>query len=269
MLGITNLRGSDSFELLKEVTLQHCQKRRVIYVPNEGNWGDALIHYGTLQFLRSLKIPFQIGHKHQIVSAMGSGYDFSQAVLITPGCGAWGKNWPDARDFASSAASKFHQVLIFPTTFELGEVEPSHENIIYFRRDNSHSSTNLPKSHFCHDMAFFLDVRVDEPDQLIDVGNFFRTDKEKNPASTPPRRNMDLSIAGTQLSNIKIFFDIISCYKLIRTDRLHVAIAAGMMGRPVDLFLGNYWKSGAIYESSIKPNYANVALRYWADFAAA
>jgi exopolysaccharide biosynthesis predicted pyruvyltransferase EpsI len=268
MVETRNLRSDDRFAFLRSRTLEICEGRSAIFVPNSGNWGDALINQGTFQFLRTIRLNARIVSRPQIAAGAIGDDDLRSRVLITPGCGAWCRNWSSARDFVQANHAKFAHVLVYPTTFELPAIESNAENITYFRRDTAESSLTVPNSHFCHDMAFFLRLRVHDPRQLVGVGNFFRTDQERNPLARVPERNIDLSAAGHEFSNSKMFFDIISAYRRIRTDRIHIAIAGAMIGREVELYAGNYWKAQALFESSLKPHYSNVSIKAWEEFAA-
>ena len=56
-----------------------------------------------------------------------------------------------------------------------------------------------------------------------------------------------------------IFLNAISQYENIFTDRLHISIAASMLGRKCHLFGGNYFKNKAIYDASIAGYYPNTS----------
>jgi exopolysaccharide biosynthesis predicted pyruvyltransferase EpsI len=56
---------------------------------------------------------------------------------------------------------------------------------------------------------------------------------------------------GNHLTEIYTFFNEISKFQIIYTDRLHVAIAGSLMDREVHLYPASYFKSRAIYMSSI------------------
>jgi hypothetical protein len=46
----------------------------------------------------------------------------------------------------------------------------------------------------------------------------------------------------------------------IRTDRLHVALPAALLGLPVEMLDNNYGKLGAVWETSLRGRFANVSL---------
>ena len=266
---LRNLRHDSAFDALKKTTEQFCNGREVIFVPNTGNWGDALINLGAVQFLDHIGVKFKIAQRRQIEAAASSfsSYVFKDSVLITPGAGNWCKNWPNAQKFVQAVSSAFYHVLVFPTTFELGTINNTKENISYFRRDDLESLQTITNSQFCHDMSFFIEGRIYASAERIAIGNFFRLDNERHPVRRHPANNIDLSSVGNESTDVEIFFNIISAYETIRTDRLHVAIAGAMMGRKVELYPGNYWKSAAVFRSSLWQNYANVSLRNWENEA--
>jgi exopolysaccharide biosynthesis predicted pyruvyltransferase EpsI len=73
-------------------------------------------------------------------------------------------------------------------------------------------------------------------------------------------RNIDVSALGTERDGPTRVFEEIGKSAVIVTDRLHLAIAAALLGRRTFLFPGSYFKIPAIYESSIRQNFPHVAL---------
>ncbi|MCR2273802.1 hypothetical protein NSX50_24400, partial [Salmonella enterica] len=64
--------------------------------------------------------------------------------------------------------------------------------------------------------------------------------------------NWDISLLGNSFTSPEGFYDIVSRFRVIYTDRLHVAIAGSMLGRDVFLLEGNYRKNIGVYKSSLK-----------------
>jgi len=97
----------------------------------------------------------------------------------------------------------------------------------------------------------------------------FRTDVEKTNYKIPKgnidlSKMLELSSCNTLLSQLSCFHFLneINLYKVIHTNRLHVAIAAAMLGKQVYIYSNNYYKVKAIYNFSLKNKFANV---YWRD----
>jgi len=102
-----------------------------------------------------------------------------------------------------------------------------------------------------------------------DVGNFFREDVERA-LKVVPDDNADLSVIyeyGTRNDAITDYttsrlMKFISRFSKVRTDRLHVCIAAALMGKKVEFFPNSYFKCRAVYEFSLRDDYKNVK---WKD----
>jgi len=97
------------------------------------------------------------------------------------------------------------------------------------------------------------------------TGNFFRDDVEKA-LETVPEGNADLSKMyeyGTRNKEICLYTTSrLMCYinqfNTINTDRLHICIAAALLGKTVNFYANSYFKCRAVYEFSLKDKYKNV-----------
>jgi exopolysaccharide biosynthesis predicted pyruvyltransferase EpsI len=116
-----------------------------------------------------------------------------------------------------------------------------------------------PDARFCHDMAFFLDL-IDSP-PVKNSGYFFREDGEApstKPQLPPAETNRDLSKFGRAQYPVDGFIRTIASYREIHTNRLHIGIAAALLGRQTYLSGNNYFKIRAIYKSSMEGTYPSV-----------
>lgn len=94
------------------------------------------------------------------------------------------------------------------------------------------------------------------PDQRL----FFRTDSEASGEFDDVKGSVDLSrlvkgkmITRKQITGIALaFLSVIRSCKHIRTDRLHVGIAAGLCRVPCDLYPGSNFKINSVYEHSVR-----------------
>ena len=111
----------------------------------------------------------------------------------------------------------------------------------------------MPEASFCHDMAFYLSPTT-HPDGH-GVGSFFRMDNERSGNFPIPPENRDISHEGNERCEVAPFFSAIARYEVIHTDRLHVAIAACLLGRELHFYSGLYFKNEATYLSSMKGRY--------------
>lgn len=266
-MALQNLRHTTEYSQLAAFIRAAGAGRKLFYAPNIGNWGDALIHYGTLQFLAHHQIACQTLNRQvlaNLCNALSSaGMRLEGVVLLAGGGGAWCSNYPDSRDFLSSFGGFFDHVIVLPTSYELGPLDLDPARVSYFRRDQFGSAGIVPESLFCHDMAFFLDLDIEVPARDPAVKNFFRIDRERHPGSMIPEDNFDISLRGNELSDPVPFFQALAGHQKIRTDRMHVAIAGCLLGTPCDLYPGNYFKSADVYRSSITTNYGLCSLVSW------
>ncbi|MGF1483754.1 MAG: polysaccharide pyruvyl transferase family protein [Opitutales bacterium] len=97
----------------------------------------------------------------------------------------------------------------------------------------------------------------------------FRTDKEQ-PEGTLPENNIDLSVvygyhvapeAAARMS-VSALLRHIDAFQEVHTNRLHVAIAAGLLGKQVFMSGNNYFKNRAVFEFSLRDRFPNLQ---WED----
>jgi exopolysaccharide biosynthesis predicted pyruvyltransferase EpsI len=97
------------------------------------------------------------------------------------------------------------------------------------------------------------------------VINCFRTDIERTDIELP-RGNLDLSLLfqyGTENKKLAFFssrrlLNFINQYQEIRTNRLHIAVSAALLGKKVKMYPNNYFKCEAVYQYSLKDKFKNV-----------
>jgi exopolysaccharide biosynthesis predicted pyruvyltransferase EpsI len=97
------------------------------------------------------------------------------------------------------------------------------------------------------------------------VLNVFRMDIEKTNIKIPDD-NIDLSLrfqyglSSRPLTDYMTtqVFSYLDYFHTIRTNRLHVCIAAALLGKTVELFSNNYHKIQSVYEYSLKDAFPNV-----------
>lgn len=261
---LNNLSSSREFTQLADTVLRLAETGPIVFSPAKGNWGDGLINIGTRQFLETLGIPFTERNKNSIETDLNSGF-FKNKVVLMGGGGAWSRNFNNARKFSDQVAEQAKHVLVLPTTFDLPPLDKS--NITYFARDKFSSLKTIPEAKFCHDMAFFIDLNLNNPENRIWRLFAMRSDREGTNLVEHVPNNFDLSKLGDgDYTFSDPLFNILNNFKLICTDRLHLAIASAMLGRAVKLIPGNYAKSHDVYRSSISENYPNVELVNKDDF---
>lgn len=246
----------DEFLLLENTLKEECGPGPVLYLPNHGNWGDALIRHGTIKFFRDINLEYkEVSRKELAMSKNKWNLPFKKrGTIIYGGGGAWCKLWNKAPDLVTELKQRF-KVIVLPSTYESNY---SIYNTIFFRRDDFESKISMPDAFFCHDMAFYLGNEFKQNNHGNGKGFFFRTDKESSNRFKLPAQNNDLSSKWNHLQEVSLFFDEINNFKQIYTDRLHVSIAACLLGKEVHIYPGSYFKNRAVYLSSMKNHFNNV-----------
>lgn len=267
---LRNLRGDERFEKFAEKIRVFSGGSRIVYVPNQGNWGDGLIHKGTLQFLTTFQFEYVQMTRQDLLKQTEffskNGARIEDLVLLSGGGGSWRNAGSGNRSFMATAASRFAKSVVMPHTYETGAIDGLGDGneILYSARDDSLSLKSIPDATVCHDMAFFLQLpELFAAPTRGGTGYFLRGDPEKNVGAGGLPPGIDLSMQGNHLSNVTPFFQILNGFDKIVTDRMHIAIAGGMLGKQVELFPGNYGKANAVYELSLRANYPNVAMMSW------
>lgn len=262
---LKNLRGAKEYHDLASRIKNLAGSSRVIFSPSKGNWGDGLINYGTRQFFDFFDIAFDEANKSSIGEDLAKGR-FRNEVVVMGGGGAWSRNFSAAKQVTGQIAEQAKWVLVLPTTYDLGAVDAS--NIVYFARDRFSSFHNVSEANFCHDMAFFAELPVAEPSHRIWRLFAMRDDREGHGLGELVPKNFDVSRLGDgDYRFVDPFFNIVNNFKVVCTDRMHVAIVGAMLGRKVMLVEGNYAKSRDVFKSTMEKAYPNVTLHSAEDIA--
>jgi exopolysaccharide biosynthesis predicted pyruvyltransferase EpsI len=252
----------------------------VLFLPNVGNAGDSLIAAGTYQAFR------RAGVSPTII--LNNSDDVGGKTVFLGGGGNLVPLYIEMRcaieQFLENGAAR---LIILPHTIRGNEdiLRRLPKNTIIFCRDPisySHVSENSDASLYLdHDMAFHLDVdefaewckRYPDAPGLFErhraeiervvqacsgEGRFLRRDGEKSKMLTFAN-TIDLSASfqfGTRPDNAEkasyCLFKGIECASHVVTDRLHLAIACGLLHRNCGLFDNFYGKNRGVYFHSIK-----------------
>ncbi len=248
----------ERFRILQDTIKKTCGRDPVYYFPNRGNWGDGLIRHGTLKFFNDININFKeltVNDYKEIAKKKKSWHSLfkKKSTFIYGGGGAWCKLWNHSIDYVSEIKRQF-KIIVLPSTYETSYSNP---NTIFFCRDTNESQQNMPGAIFCHDMAFYIGKSI-RAKKGSGSGYFYRGDKESSTKIHIPSSNNDISLKGNHLSDPAGFFEEINKFSVIYTDRLHVAIAACLLEKETHLNIGSYFKSRAVYMSSMKNYFDNI-----------
>jgi len=222
------------------------------YLPNPGNWGAAFTAAATRRFLVRHGIPFrELARLGPLELARGA---VRRETLLLGGGGAWSERFPGGRGLATRAARFFRRVVVLPSSFG-APVEPV--GIGLWARDRFGSLRNAPGARFCHDLGFSIG-RLAAPAPVTGVGEFFRGD----PLGVARRSEAgpDLSARGDHRSPVRPFVEEIARYEEIRTDRVHVAIVACLLGRRCRVFPTASPMLADLFASSMAPYFPEATL---------
>lgn len=252
--------------------------REITYIPNQGNGGDSVIAFATLQLFDKLGLKYKLSKDKS----------YKNKLLFFGGGGSMNGMWSTGINFLKKN-HKDNEIVILPHSYALigknqNELKKTlsslGSNVTLMARELNSSEALSFFSHksniyYAHDLAFSItDIEQYKNASHIDVGYMMRTDGEgrKIWAKNCPGKNVDLSIElqvkpsywnifdrdGVNYSNQKMF-EHISQYKTIHTNRLHAAIVGALCGNNVKFYRNTYWKNASIYNGSFKPlGYTNV-----------
>lgn len=252
-----NLRELSGFDILTDTIVERAHGESVAYFPNPGNWGDGLIHAGTVQFFDVNQIDYQSYGRAELDAADSEKYP----LAIVGGGGGWCRNWHSTPAFLEKVAEKFENTILLPTSFDQGIAARNLPNVLYFSRDLNGVAENVPH---CPDMAFYYDFPIVEPSLGYPL-LAFRRDKERSDKAIAPFRNWDLSLLGNAGQEVETLIELVAKFKVVYTDRLHIGIIASMLGRKTHLLDGNYRKNAGVFEATLGPNLSNSQLIAWQE----
>lgn len=259
---------NDHFDRLAKEIKRLAAGSDIILLRNDGNFGDALIHAGTLAFLQDYSFHFaqyDMASRVDKLKALARGWRDRSGILGPPALFLYsgGGGWADVCDVARVNVRRqlraSRNLLVLPSTVESIGFDPPPR---IFVRDHFQSHAAVPDAPFCDDMAFYL--ALVPPDRLLAdrvapserIGLVFRTDNEARIAGVAGHpANHDISAAGTSGSDVSGFLRHLDRFEHIVTDRLHAAIGGALLGKTVSLVRGSYFKLEAIFRSSIAGNF--------------
>lgn len=250
--------------LLKSYHLSH----RFVYKANPGNAGDGVIASATYDFFERnalTYIPYRDGER----------YSSETDILIFGGGGNLIEGlYSEGHDFIQNNIGKFHKVIIMPSTIRgysdlfINNIDKfvvfCRENITfdYIKSLNYEPNKNV---FITDDMAFYLDLNkyLSLKPVYKKQANCFRTDSESLTGDYK-ENNHDISLTwnGDYWDNeflarnsTRCMINFLEEYKVVNTDRLHVAILASLLGKEVNFYPNSYYKNEAVYNCSLFNRY--------------
>jgi exopolysaccharide biosynthesis predicted pyruvyltransferase EpsI len=242
------------------IFLERYKNNEIVYIPNPGNAGDAVIFYGTIQVFDNLNLKYTIGNINTI---------YNNKTIFYGGGGNLVGLYNNCYNFINKNKNS-NNIVILPHTITnvdslLNNVS---ENITFICRE--HISYDYVKKfiknknnlYLSKDLAFYInDLTKYKDNQGNGECNAFRTDIEKTKIEIP-KDNIDLSqhfSKNLQTYSINVckevcfnIFEYLSKFSIINTNRLHIAIVGGLLNKKVNFYQNSYYKNKAIYDYSIK-----------------
>jgi hypothetical protein len=236
------------YDALAEELQSLARHSALVYLPNASNWGGALTREATRRFFHQRSIRVREIARLNIAECFGAAVQ--RATLVYGGGGAWSELYPGGLNTVRRALRWFRRVVVLPSSYGLPVDLPRCQ---LWARDRANSLRHAPTARFCHDLGFSLES-LPAPTPTSPRGDFFRSDAlAGTPDGLASGREPDFSTHGSQDTPLRPFLDEIARHAEIHTDRVHVAIAACLLGRPCHVYATRTPLLADLYEASIGP----------------
>jgi len=271
-------------ELFKQYSNQ-----KVYYKANRGNGGDALIAAAAFQKFKQFHIELA-----GIISDTDT-FDPTGKIIFYAGGGNLIDDYNNGAEFFEYSHKLAKKIILLPHTINGHKdlLKSFGTNVTLFARELKSlkflQTLDLKCEFFLdHDMALELKPsdfkkygsnqpviekikillkKLSKFNFNIKELNAFRLDIEKTDIIIPPDNidisreiNYDAMMSNEILVNKSVadIFNLISKFDQINTNRLHISIAAALLGKQVNFYPNSYWKNEAIYDHSIAKKFKNV-----------
>jgi len=250
------------------------------YMPNSGNIGDMVIASATLQWFDKNKFNYKRVKENE-----------NPSMFVYGGGGAWTHDYIQYMGPVMNIMKSAKKVVILPSSFDnVPEfIDILDERFTVFCRDKKSFDYLIAQNTKAnilldHDMA----LRIQQvPHKLFFVPKRFRKNRRilnRKLSKLPKTVNMfreDCESCGNHETDIDLsdkfgwfspyesrkiidfaahtMFSSVKNFDLIRTDRLHVGIAAILLGVDVELYDNSYGKIGNVFRNSLS-HLANVSM---------
>lgn len=245
--------------------------KKVYFVTNPGNAGDALIAYSTYLLFNELNIDYEIIDPKKDIFISNETIFFSGGGNLVEG----------KYDHLYNKLKKYinnNKCIILPhTIFGYQDlVQETHKNLTIICREKVSyelcilNGANKDNLFLSDDMAFYFPE--DELSQFSIKGEgrgyCLRTDGESSKLHYIKDSNKDISLSwnGELWDNFLLskyvtysLASYLSQFDEIETDRLHISILAAMLNKKVIMYPNDYYKNRAVFENSIATKYKNVS----------
>lgn len=265
------------------------------FAPNSGNAGDSLIAEASYQFLDGIGLAYQtvdlaaklekpgrliVGGGGNLVKPYRNARRFIEAhldrydeLIILPHSIQAHEDLLARLDARATIICRERRSFDFCTRHApAARVLLGHDMALLWQRDANKARARRALSASAGAMRFHIRnlkllVRGLTLHGQIRNGalNAFRLDVESKGGAVPPH-NLDLSTLFATDSMawpyaaraVDALADFIDRAQIIRTDRLHIAILAALLGKTVEMHDNNYGKNSAVYAHSLAERFPNI-----------
>lgn len=255
---------------LLQLITHYNEKYKIIYKTNPGNAGDGVIAAATYDFFDKNNLSFSIWKETEVYSPQEHILCFGGGGNMIEGL------YRESRDFLEKYENNFKKTIIFPSTifgYEDFFSRYKEKFIICCREQISYQKIVTigyapgVSVLLTHDMAFDLNVEeyIEKLVPYKDVANCFRTDNEsKNKQYIENNHDISLSWNGHFWDNISLarnstrsLISFLQEYKILNTDRLHIAILGSLLNMQVNFRPNSYYKNEAVFNHSMLNTFSN------------
>ena len=245
---------------------------QVHYMPNGGNLGDNLIAASTIQQFQVAGLPWRmmVGGKENLKE---------NDILVYGGGGALVPLYEGGIDCLKFLLGLGRRVVVLPHTVRghedfwatasnltvfcrdicSFEYLRNFKNIEVFLSDDmaTRMSLNLDPFLGIKDIALAVKKEFPEPRIL----NAFRKDGEsllkyqREGIDLSDYPMADLKSVASIYAKAVFFLTVIANYSMVKTDRLHVAIGASLIGVETKFYDNSYGKNKAVYENTLRDKF--------------
>jgi exopolysaccharide biosynthesis predicted pyruvyltransferase EpsI len=235
------MRFDDShFDELLEVLRGHTVG---LAVNHFGNFGDGLIHFGTLALLQRHNISCHVLSDDEL--ATGS-IPANVTLIAEPGGGNLGARpglrSPERRRVLGQLSCR---KLILPQSASDAGEDLASFDIVFARERTTYSI--LQGTHrnvkMAPDLALALDLEVSQP--MFGEGSFFRNDVERTSV-------VEAKDPVQLVTSLQDYVALAGCYCHVVTNRLHFGIAALLQGQAATLTANSYHKNRSMFDTWLR-----------------
>ncbi len=263
---------------------------KIYYYPNQGNAGDSMIAAATYQIFAAMNITFEI------ITSPGKAAKLQNSKIVLGGGGNFVPMYGAIASFLKVLSGSSNQVVLLSHSIRGHQeiIKGLRENITLFCREND-SVQYLERlgtsAHYyrSHDMAVYMDV--DEvltqwKDNNENIKSFEEKLLQKGIANlhhlafenmscirggaestiSIPKQNFDISdifrsgvtpdLAFKSTAEMLYF-----CYlaREITTNRMHIAVACGLMNTTCKMLDNSYGKLSSVYDVTLKRKFPSLS----------